>query len=340
MTLSFRNRLLAVLFSTAVFSAVVLAFLLRLSDSPERALTMSLTIGFALGVFEEFYVRSKAGRWLRAMHPVKSILVYACAIAVFMLGVMLINLTVFGPMHGTAPVSLEQGTLPRAVYVLPLLVVATLAALMTLRIIGYVGGKNLLHLLTGRYHRPRQERRIFLFLDLKHSTATVDSLGAVRARAMIGKFFFDVSAPITDLGGDIYRFTGDGLVAVWEWNSGSRNNRIVRAIDAITMAVRREAEVYRQQFGRIPEFRIGVHGGPIIVCEEGDTRRAIGYYGETIHIAARLEQQARDLGQDCLLSKPIADLQSGCEGRLSPVGELQLRGLRVAVDAYALHLET
>ena len=338
MRLSVRNRLLAVLFSTAVFSTVVLAFLLRLSDSPARAVTMSLTIGFTLGVFEEFYARSNSGRWLRAMHPAKSILVYACAIAVSMLGVMLINLAVFGPMPGIAQANHGQDTLPRAVYVLPLLIAATLAALMTLRIIGYVGGKNLLHLLTGRYHRPREERRIFLFLDLKHSTETVESLGALRARAMIGKFFFDISAPITDLGGDIYRYTGDGLVAVWDWGSGSRNNRIVRVIDAITDAVQREADVYRELFGLVPEFRIGVHGGPIIVCEEGDTRRAIGYYGETIHIAARLEQEARELDLGCLLSKPIADLQSGYDDRLSSVGELALRGLQVSIDACALRL--
>ena len=34
----------------------------------------------------------------------------------------------------------------------------------------------------------------------------------------------------------------------------------------------------------------------------------------------------------------IADLQSGFEDRLSPVGELALRGLRVSVDACALRL--
>ena len=336
MRLSVRNRLLAVLFSTLVFAAVVLSFLLRLSDSPERALIMSVAIGFALGVFEEFYVRSQAGRWLRVMHPAKSMLVYAFAIAVFMLGVMAINIALLGPMHDTAHAVRGNDELPRIVYVLPLLVLATLAALMTLRIIGYVGGKNLLYLLTGHYRRPREERKIFLFLDMKNSSAMVERLGAVSARALIGKFFFDVSGPITDLGGEIYRYTGDGLVAVWSWKSGSKKSRIARTVDAIAAAVRREAEVYRNDFGQLPEFRIGIHGGPIIVCEEGDTRRAIGYYGETIHIAARLEQEARVLDHDCLLSAEIAELQTDYAQRLLPVGELPLRGLSVSVDAYAL----
>jgi class 3 adenylate cyclase len=41
------------------------------------------------------------------------------------------------------------------------------------------------------------------------------------------------------------------------------------------------------KFGHVPEYRIGVHCGPLVTSEEGDTKRAIGFYGATIHIAAR-----------------------------------------------------
>ena len=67
--------------------------------------------------------------------------------------------------------------------------------------------------------------------------------------------------------------------------------------------------VFLRQFGHVPEYRIGVHGGPIATSEEGDTRRAIGFYGDTINIAARLEQKARELGVDCILSGSIAECQ-------------------------------
>lgn len=33
------------------------------------------------------------------------------------------------------------------------------------------------NMITGRYHRPRKERRIYMFLDIKDSTALAERLG-------------------------------------------------------------------------------------------------------------------------------------------------------------------
>jgi len=178
------------------------------------------------------------------------------------------------------------------------------------------------------------ERRIFLFLDIKGSTSLVERLGPIETRALIGKFFFDISAPITDHGGEIYRFTGDGVVAVWDWNQGIVKNRIVRTIDAIGCAIHNESDYYRSNFGQIPEYRIGVNGGPVVTSEEGDTKRAIGFYGDTIHIAARLEHKAGELGVSCILSKNIAEHQVGLGTRLRLLGNEFLRGIEEPVEIF------
>src|SRR6516165_3297342 len=94
----------------------------------------------------------------------------------------------------------------------------------------------------------------------------------------VGKFLFDISKPITNYGGEIYLYKGDGLIALWNWNEAIRRNRILRAIDAIFASVRREQGEYQRQFGVVPRFRIGVHGGEVVVSEQGDTKRAIGVY--------------------------------------------------------------
>lgn len=44
-----------------------------------------------------------------------------------------------------------------------------------------------------------------------------------------------------------------------------------------------------------------MHGGDVVISEQGDTKRAIGVYGATINIAARLEQAAKTLGESCSL---------------------------------------
>jgi class 3 adenylate cyclase len=199
-----------------------------------------------------------------------------------------------------------------------------------------MGARNLFHLLTGKYYRPVLEQRIFLFLDIKGSTALVKRLGPIETRSLIGKLFFDTSVVVTDHDGAIHRFTGDGFVAVWDWILGIENNQIVHAIGAIGAAVRSDAEYYLSKFGHVPQFLIGVSGGPIVASEGGDRKRAIGFYGDTIHIAARLEQKAKELGVDCLLSENFAENLVDMDARLCLVGNEPIRGISEAVKVYEL----
>ena len=94
---------------------------------------------------------------------------------------------------------------------------------------------------------------------MKGSTATVEALGPVRAKAYIGKFLFDISRPVTEHGGEIYLYTGDGLIGLWDWDAALADNAIVAAVDAIYAIIARERVAYERDFGRVPEFLIGVH---------------------------------------------------------------------------------
>ena len=91
-----------------------------------------------------------------------------------------------------------------------------------LRIIHFIGLETLFHLVVGTYHRPVQDRKVLLFLDINDSTALGAALGPLATRALVRKFLADVSQPITDFGGDIYLYRGDGLIAVWSWGAAIR----------------------------------------------------------------------------------------------------------------------
>jgi class 3 adenylate cyclase len=319
-----------------VFTGLMMIFVVIIGIELERTTIIVPGIGFVISLFEVFYVQGRSGRWLRAMHPAKSIVVYSLLIVVFAMSVMMVVSALSGPFFGAEMMSERPDAMPSMLISLPVMFAISVTAIMTLRIVGYLGGKNLIQMTIGKYHRPVLERRIFLFLDIKGSTALVERLGPIETRAFIGKFFFDISGKVTDHGGEIYRFTGDGVVAVWVWKQGIVKNRIVRAIDAIGNVVDHEADSYRSRFGHVPEYRIGVHGGPIIICEEGDTRRAIGFYGDTIHIAARLEQKAKELGIDCVLSGNIAEHQVGLGERLRLIGDEPVRGISAPIKIYQL----
>ena len=72
MRLSLRNKLIAVCFSTTVFTGLAIIFVVIVGGMLERATIVMLGIGLVISLFEEFYVQGRPGRWLRAMHPAKS----------------------------------------------------------------------------------------------------------------------------------------------------------------------------------------------------------------------------------------------------------------------------
>ena len=330
MTLSLQRKLLSIALATCIFTTIALIFAVILGVPIDQSGVGALAIGLLVSGFEEFYVQGRSGRWLRAIHPVRSLAVYSVIIVVFFLMVMHLNHWVFGRWDRL------DASYARLPVVIPLFFVVAIAAITVLRVVGFLGARNLLYLMIGRYHRPVVEWKVFLFLDIKESTAVVERLGPVRTRALIGKFFFDISKPITDHGGEIYKFTGDGVVATWDWKNAFVDNRLLRAIDAIHKAVEGERPFYEDTFGHHPAYRVGVHGGEIVTSEEGDIKRAIGYYGETIHIAARMEQKAKELGVDCVLSEEVVQRLHASEDRVEPIGGEPVRGISEPIAVFRL----
>jgi adenylate cyclase len=224
-------------------------------------------------------------------------------------------------------------------YALPLVIAFSVIGIVVMRTVHFIGIETLFHLMIGTYHRPVIEEKVLLFLDINDSTGLSERLGAVQIKSLVGKFLFDISKPITDYGGEIYLYKGDGLIALWNWNEAIRGNRILRAIDAVFASVGRERSEFQRQFGVVPRFRVGVHGGEVVVSEQGDTKRAIGVYGSTINIAARMEEAAKAHNVACAISGDVAQALSDGEHRLVPLGDEQVKGISVEIPIFEYRVD-
>ena len=142
------------------------------------------------------------------------------------------------------------------------------------------------------------------------------------------------SGPITNNGGDIYLYKGDGLIALWPWQEAVSCGKILHAIDAVFAMVQQERDEYLKQFGVLPAFRIGVHGGEIVVSEQGDTKRSIGIYGNTINIAARMEEAAKVHGVACVISGDVAKALPDPPAGLAPIGYERVRGIATEIPIF------
>jgi len=326
------NRLMTVLIATIVYTIVGLLLARVLNVTMKYALTGAPLGGLLISSFEVFYFQARRGSWLRKMHPLKSNCIYTLVVVTVFVVVQHVNF--FAHDRGWHELPVVYAKYP---IFIPSIILLSLLIVMFLRVISFIGGKNILYLLVGKYHRPVWERRIFMFLDIVGSTEIVDSLGPEKSNLLFGKFMFDASKPVAENGGEIYRYQGDGFVATWNWDAGLNSAGIFKAVHDLYAAVEEERAQYENSFGVCPDFRVGIHGGEIITCEEGDLRRNIAFYGDTINIAARMEAKAKSVGMDCVVTSDIAMLHDDSAGRLIKIGEENVRGIDKSITIYGFN---
>lgn len=200
-----------------------------------------------------------------------------------------------------------------------------------------MGRGVLLHLVLGRYHRPREEDRVFLFVDLRGSTAIAERLGNLRYHALLRRFIADITPPIVRSGGEIHRYVGDQVIVTWPQANGLKNAACVRSYFAMVDALDAARATYLADFGVVPAFWAGLHRGPVVSGEIGTAKHEIVFLGDAMNATARIEQACRTFARPCIASADLLDALTLPDGvQATPLGQTDLRGLAAPLALFAL----
>jgi adenylate cyclase len=190
---------------------------------------------------------------------------------------------------------------------------------------------------TGAYHQPREEQRIFLFMDIADSTRIAEHIGHVGFHRLLNRFFFDVTGPVRDHGGDVYRYVGDEIIVSWPMREDGDNGGCVRCYVDILDLMAERAALYRKAFGLVPSFRAALHGGVVVAGEVGDWKQEIMFLGDTMNTASRMEGACKDAGVPVLISAQLLQRLSLPEGvSAEPVPGIELRGKARETELFTL----
>lgn len=193
-----------------------------------------------------------------------------------------------------------------------------------------LGRKVLGYFMTGKYHTPVEEERIFMFLDLKGSTEIAEELGNLRYQSFVNDFLFDITDGIVRAQGEIYKYVGDAVIVSWPMKVGLRQGNCIRCYGYIRSAMKKFASRYQKQYGVVPDFRIGMHGGLVVTGEVGDNKREIAFLGDVVNVAARIQEECKNQQADCLISgdllRLIEDQVEMERFHWEKIGDVRLRG--------------
>jgi adenylate cyclase len=151
----------------------------------------------------------------------------------------------------------------------------------------------------------------------------------------LNDYFDAISEPIARHGGEILKFMGDGLLAIFPLSQSSACGNLLRALAEARQAMAALNEK-NSETGRAPlNYGIGVHVGDVMYGNIGSrTRLDFTVIGPAVNMASRLEALTKQLGKTVLLSRTFADFVED-DFDLERVGEYPVRGFSDPIELFA-----
>ena len=215
--------------------------------------------------------------------------------------------------------------------------IACMSALFILQINDKFGQGVLINFLLGKYHRPKEENRIFMFMDLKSSTTYAEELGHIKYSQFIQDCFFDITDVITRYDAKIYQYVGDEVILSWNIKEGIENGNCIKTFFAYDSLIQSKKKYYKDKYGIIPEFKAGLHLGQVTVAEVGEIKKELAYHGDVLNTAARIQGKCNEFKKRLLVSEPMkAILEKQHLFNFSGIGDVILRGKAKRVNLYGV----
>src|SRR5258706_465272 len=151
-------------------------------------------------------------------------------------------------------------------------------------------------------------RRWPLVIDIVGSTSLAESMGELRMHQLLTRFFYDIDEAILAHGGEVHAYVGDEVIVTWRLAAKGSERRCLDCFFAIQDSIAEKAASYRREFGLVPNFRAGAHAGPVGISECGDSRRQVAYFGDTMNVAARLQEGCKEVRRALVVSAGLPRL--------------------------------
>ncbi len=180
--------------------------------------------------------------------------------------------------------------------------------------IGPVAGPKVLD---GAIKRGEMEtiRAVIWFCDLKGFTALSERVDGAQLLDTLNTYFDVITKAIADEGGEVLKFIGDAVMAIFQPADGGEAEAARRALRAAQAAVADLAGVNatRRDQGKV-EIACGIalHTGDVLYGNVGgQSRLDFTVIGPAVNLAARIEGLTRETGRPVLVSADFTNLHGG-----------------------------
>jgi adenylate cyclase len=291
----------------------------------------ALIMGLMMGAIEVYFLHKLFIKKLFWKKMVIKTIIYIVAIVLFLLFLadisnsIILKLSVIDPavIHTVLLFVKNFSFWSLDIFIGTLICMSLLFAEMS----DYIGQGVLRNFFTGMYHTPIEEKRIFMFLDMKSSTTIAEKLGHVNYFKLLNLYYEDMTEAILQSAGEIYQYVGDEIIVSWGLKQGLRDRNCLRLFFSIKEKLEKQSVKYIKAFGLVPSFKAGLHCGNVATGQIGVIKKDIVFTGDVLNTTARIESLCNEYDVDILLSDELfAQLKIKKEYHIKEIGVCTLRG--------------
>lgn len=178
-------------------------------------------------------------------------------------------------------------------------------------------------------------RAAIMICDLRDFTKISDNWPRDDVIELLNGYFDAMSEPVAKHGGEILKFIGDGMLAIFPLSEPQACANLLHAVSEARQAMTALNEKNRET-GRAPlNYGIGIHVGDVMYGNIGSRARLdFTVIGPAVNMASRLEALTKQLGRKVLLSRAFADFVKD-DFELERVGEYPVRGFNDPIELFA-----
>ena len=297
--------------------------------------------GFLFGALEVFYMKRLLRKKTFGFVLIIKIVLYVILLfLVYLLATMLYfkneyNISIFSPQVVSDAVAFVMR--PFMLLELAFWGMIIMLTFFYLEIAERLGPGGLAGFILGRYHKPRKETRIFMFLDIKGSTQIAEMLGHKRYFNFLNDFFSDITDSVIFSRGEIYQYVGDEVLVSWTLKNGLKNAQCLKCFFDIKHRISKRQEDYMVNYGFAPEFKAGFNHGEVMAGEIGLVKRDLVFSGDVLNTGARIQEKCNVYGVDNLISRGLIKFISlPDEMTCERVDAITLRGKKSKIELYTV----
>ncbi len=214
------------------------------------------------------------------------------------------------------------------------LAVSLFACLVYSAVSENLGHHVFLNFFTGKYHKPKVENRVFMFLDMKSSTTIAESLGHVRYFNLLQDYYNIMSDPIIDSLGEVYQYIGDEIVVSWKLERGIQKANCIRCFFDIRDSLAAQQGKLQAAYGVEVDFKAGIHVGEVTIGEVGALKKEIVFTGDVLNTTARVQSLCSDYEADLLITGKLKDMLPPSAYTFTTKGSIALKGRNKKEELY------